>query len=72
MIECDGSQLVLVLAKLRRDGRTPGEPQHIGPNKWLVRPGGSTRKFIPDPYGQEDRAYGFRSFSQGMSGQLEY
>jgi len=70
-IECDGSQLCLVLAKLRRAGRTASEPEKVGPNRWRVYPGRSGGEFVPEPSGV-DRVYGFRSFSQGMRGQLEY
>jgi hypothetical protein len=71
-IECDGSELCLVLAKLRRQGRTPSEPVKISPNKWRVIPGGTTGDFQSDPYGDKDRDYSFKSFSQGMRGQLDY
>ena len=71
-IECSGSDLCLVLAKLRRQGRTPSEPVKAGPNLWRVYPGGKSGDFEGNPCGQEDRVYSFRSFSQGMRGQLEY
>jgi hypothetical protein len=69
-IECDGSELCMVLAKLRRQGRTPGEPQKIAPNRWRVIPGGSEGAFKRDAYGQEDHAYHFGTFDQGARGNM--
>jgi hypothetical protein len=70
-LECDGSRLVLLLAQLRRQGRTPGEPVKVGPNRWRVYPSGSTGEFQPDPDGGGDRVFGFDSFTDGATGRME-
>ena len=76
VIRCTGAELVLVLAKLRRCGRTASEPVHDGPDSWLVYPGGGggDGAFKPDPFGQQDHAYTFNTFDQGSHGsmKLEY
>lgn len=60
----------MVLAKLRRMGRTPSEPvRGPRPGQWTVYPGGSDGAFEPNPHG-DDKAYTFRSFSQGMRGSV--
>ena len=71
VIECTGAELISVLAKLRRMGRTASEPVHAGPNCWRVYPGNASGGFKLDPHGQEDRSYSFNRFSDGMHGRMK-
>ena len=69
VIRCIPSELVSVLAALRRRGCTTSEPVRDGPTHWLVFPGGGNGGLKHDPYG-DDKAYSFHSFTQGMRGTM--
>jgi len=55
-VECDGQQLLSVMAAMRRQGRSCGEPIRAGPNRWKVCPGRADGEFVRNPYGLDDAA----------------